>query len=118
MNKLPIFSAVSHNSTIESIKQVGSIVTIAIEDVNLGDIDHEDYYHQFLVTIKDIKKILRNDDWVDSISYEADDGEIIDLTQKNGVVYFTVQWENFDPRSSEPVTYEFVGGIMSFELIS
>ena len=43
MNKLPIFSAVSHNSTIESIKQVGSIVIIAIEDVNLGDIDHEDY---------------------------------------------------------------------------
>lgn len=94
-----------HEATLAGISQRGDTIDLKLDDVAVGDARVP-----ASVTINGVQRILREGSPVETVSMEAQDGEVLSLRQEGDRVLFVVQWNDFAAKRETIVTYALLGG--------
>lgn len=104
MKALDLRQVSFHDSGLLDLSQIGSTITLALENVLVGDVQKD-----VRVKIDGVCKIVRNDDPISDLKMEKESGEILTLRQEGMQISLVIQWDDFNARTHEVIAYTLDG---------
>jgi hypothetical protein len=92
-----------HDSSLVYVEKSGDTVILKFEDIFYDD----DVYCKVTAILSGVTRMIRNDEPIDSLSMETEDGEVLDFCRSDHTAELLVQWNSYSPSKEEIASYEF-----------
>lgn len=93
-----------HDCTLSGLSQNGASVYIDVLDIPAPG------PKTARVSVEGVRGLLRNGQTVSHLSMEAEDGEVLEVSEEDGSVILTIQWNDFTAKHHDIVVYTLLDG--------